>query len=82
MPATELQLGMPGDEAKPTSTTERRAYDELAKAFGPGFNGPLTIVVDAKGAADPKAAVADDRRQDRRARTGSCPSPRRVQRGR
>ncbi|MFI0448191.1 MMPL family transporter [Actinomadura sp. 6N118] len=57
IPATGLQLGMPGDEAKPTSSTERRAYDDLAKAFGPGFNGPLTIVVDAKGAADPKAAV-------------------------
>ncbi|MEU5027742.1 MMPL family transporter [Streptomyces milbemycinicus] len=48
IPVTGLQLGMPGDEAKPTSTTERRAYDALAEGFGPGFNGPLTIVVDAK----------------------------------
>ncbi|MFD3377507.1 MULTISPECIES: MMPL family transporter [unclassified Streptomyces] len=59
VPAADLQLGMPGDEAKPTSTTERRAYDALADGFGPGFNGPLTIVVDAKGAADPKAAVSE-----------------------
>ena len=58
VPMTSLQLGMPGDEAKPASTTERRAYDDLAKGFGPGFNGPLTIVVDAKGADDAKAAVA------------------------
>ncbi|MGW5862898.1 MMPL family transporter [Streptomyces sp. NPDC055239] len=58
LPVLDLQLGMPGDEAKPTSTTERRAYDALADGFGPGFNGPLTIVVDAKGAADPKAAVS------------------------
>ncbi|MGW0336482.1 MMPL family transporter [Streptomyces sp. NPDC003011] len=57
-PVMNLQLGMPGDEAKPTSTTERRAYDDLAKGFGPGVNGPLTVVVDAKGATDPKAAVA------------------------
>ena len=57
-PVLDLQLGMPGDEAKPTSTTERRAYDALADGFGPGFNGPLTIVVDAKGAADAKSAVA------------------------
>ncbi|MER7923004.1 MMPL family transporter [Streptomyces sp. NPDC096057] len=57
LPVTDLQLGMPGDEAKSTSTTERRAYDDLAKGFGPGFNGPLTIVVDAKG-ADAKAAAA------------------------
>ncbi|MEU1569988.1 MMPL family transporter [Streptomyces collinus] len=58
LPAADLQLGMPGDEAKPVSTTERRAYDALAEGFGPGFNGPLTIVVDAKGAADPKAAAS------------------------
>ncbi|WP_114254275.1 MMPL family transporter [Streptomyces sp. Go-475] len=58
VPVTGLQLGMPGDEAKPTSTTERRAYDALAEGFGPGFNGPLTVVVDGKGAADPKAAAA------------------------
>ncbi|TPQ22361.1 MMPL family transporter [Streptomyces sporangiiformans] len=57
LPMTNLQLGMPGNEAKPTSTTERRAYDALADGFGPGFNGPLAIVVDAKHAKDPKAAV-------------------------
>lgn len=58
VPAADLQLGMPGDEAKPTSTTERRAYDALAEGFGPGFNGPLTIVVDTEGTDDPKAAVS------------------------
>nr|WP_116947367.1 MMPL family transporter [Jiangella endophytica] len=58
IPATGLRLGMPGDEAKPTSATERRAYDQLADAFGPGFNGPLMIVVDARDAADPQGAVA------------------------
>ncbi|MET7478380.1 MMPL family transporter [Streptomyces sp. NPDC005648] len=57
VPVMDLQLGMPGDEVKSTSTTERRAYDALAKGFGPGFNGPLTIVVDAKGASDAKGAV-------------------------
>ncbi|MER5665197.1 MMPL family transporter, partial [Streptomyces mirabilis] len=57
IPVMDLQLGTTGDEAKPTSTTERRAYDDLAKGFGPGFNGPLTIVVDARGTANPKAAV-------------------------
>ncbi|WP_238007477.1 MMPL family transporter [Dactylosporangium sp. AC04546] len=57
VPALGLQLGMPGDEARPASTTQRRAYDALAKAFGPGFNGPLMVVVDARGAADPQAAV-------------------------
>ncbi|MFH8529184.1 MMPL family transporter [Streptomyces tendae] len=57
LPMTDLQLGMPGDEAKSTQTTQRRAYEALAEGFGPGFNGPLTVVVDAKDADDPKAAA-------------------------
>ncbi|MFE6051335.1 MMPL family transporter [Kitasatospora sp. NPDC056446] len=56
-PALDLRLGLPGDEAKPTSTTQRRAYDLLSEGFGPGFNGPLTVLVDVKGVADPKAAA-------------------------
>ncbi|MFJ2130591.1 MMPL family transporter [Streptomyces sp. NPDC087845] len=63
VPALDLQLGMPGDESKPTSTTQRRAYDALADGFGPGFNGPLTVVVDAKGSDDPKAAAAQAAKQ-------------------
>ncbi|MEV6069223.1 MMPL family transporter [Nocardia sp. NPDC052001] len=57
LPMTSLELGMPGDEAQPTSTTQRRAYDALAAGFGPGFNGPLMIAIDVKGVADPKGAV-------------------------
>ncbi|MFD8597860.1 MMPL family transporter [Kitasatospora sp. NPDC059646] len=56
-PALDLRLGLPGDEAKPTSSTERRAYDLLSDGFGPGFNGPLTVLVDAKGTPNPKAAA-------------------------
>ena len=47
MPAAHMKLGLPDDGSKPTSTTERRAYDLLTEGFGPGFNGPLTVVVDA-----------------------------------
>ncbi|WP_067702656.1 MMPL family transporter [Nocardia jejuensis] len=57
LPVTSLELGMPGEESQPTSTTQRRAYDALAEGFGPGFNGPLTVALDVKGLADPKAAV-------------------------
>ncbi|MFF1903761.1 MMPL family transporter [Kitasatospora sp. NPDC058218] len=57
LPALDLRLGLPGEESQPTSTTQRRAYDHLSEGFGPGFNGPLTVLVDAKGAADPKAAA-------------------------
>jgi putative drug exporter of the RND superfamily len=47
VPATHMRLGLPDGGSKSTSTTERRAYDQLTESFGPGFNGPLTVVVDA-----------------------------------
>ncbi|MFF4118803.1 MMPL family transporter [Streptomyces sp. NPDC001714] len=57
LPATQLELGLPDDGSQPTSTTQRRAYDLLSEGFGPGFNGPLMIVVDAKDSDAPKAAA-------------------------
>ncbi|MGW0585783.1 MMPL family transporter, partial [Streptomyces sp. NPDC002920] len=57
LPAAHLEMGMPGAESKPLSSTERRAYDALADGFGAGFNGPLTVVADVRGADDPKTAV-------------------------
>jgi RND superfamily putative drug exporter len=57
VPATQLELGLPDDGSQATSTTQRRAYDLLSEGFGPGFNGPLMIVVDAQDSDDPKAAA-------------------------
>ncbi|MGW4193580.1 MMPL family transporter [Streptomyces sp. NPDC005004] len=56
VPAASLELGLPDDGSQPVSTTQRRAYDLLSEGFGPGFNGPLMVVVDAKRSDDPKAA--------------------------
>ncbi|MFG2542788.1 MMPL family transporter [Streptomyces sp. NPDC048232] len=56
IPASDLELGLPDDGSQPTSTTQRRAYDLLSDGFGPGFNGPLVVVVDAKGSDAPKDA--------------------------
>ncbi|MFD3946957.1 MMPL family transporter [Streptomyces sp. NPDC058579] len=53
LPAASLEMGLPDDGSKPVSATERRAYDMLSDGFGPGFNGPLMVVVDGdKAAAD------------------------------
>ncbi|WP_432195634.1 MMPL family transporter [Streptomyces sp. bgisy027] len=63
IPASSLELGLGDDGSQPTSTTQRRAYDLLSDGFGPGFNGPLMVVVDAKGQDDPDAVfqqVGDD----------------------
>ncbi|PZH12158.1 hypothetical protein C1I97_12635 [Streptomyces sp. NTH33] len=56
VPAASLELGLPDDGSQPVSTTQRRAYDLLSEGFGPGFNGPLMVVVDAKGSADAQAS--------------------------
>ncbi|QEU86207.1 MMPL family transporter [Streptomyces viridosporus] len=54
VPAASLELGLPDDGSQPTSTTQRRAYDLMSEGFGPGFNGPLVVVVDAEGSDDPQ----------------------------
>jgi RND superfamily putative drug exporter len=44
-----VRLGASDQGTQPTEQTARRAYDLLAEGFGPGFNGPIPIVVDANG---------------------------------
>jgi putative drug exporter of the RND superfamily len=62
-PAASMRLGLPDDGVQPESSTQRRAYDLLAEGFGPGFNAPLTIVVDLStatgGATDALRAVRE-----------------------
>ncbi|SED42346.1 putative drug exporter of the RND superfamily [Streptomyces sp. 2131.1] len=57
VPAASLEMGLPDDGSQPTSTTQRRAYDLLSEGFGPGFNGPLLVVVDTENSSDGKAAA-------------------------
>ncbi len=44
-----VRLGAADQGTQPTEQTSRRAYDLLAEGFGPGFNGPVPIVVDVNG---------------------------------
>ncbi len=44
-----VRLGAADQGTQPKEQTSRRAYDLLAEGFGPGFNGPIPIVVDMKG---------------------------------
>lgn len=57
LPVLSLELGLPGDESKSVQTTQRRAYDLLSEGFGPGFNGPLTVVVDMSASEDTRATT-------------------------
>jgi len=57
LPAADLRLGLPDDGGFPPGATQRKAYDLTAEGFGPGFNGPLLVVVDGTASPDPAAAV-------------------------
>jgi RND superfamily putative drug exporter len=45
IPLLSLNLGQQDTAALSSSTTARKAYDLLAKNFGPGINGPLLVAV-------------------------------------
>jgi RND superfamily putative drug exporter len=45
-PVTQMRLGQPDDGNQPTSKTQRVAYDQLSKAFGPGYNGRFLFAID------------------------------------
>ena len=70
LPALHMELGLPDGGSKPTSSTERRAYDLLTEGFGPGFNGTLTVVVDA-----PNLSAQDRRTSPTSSSTASRRSP-------
>ncbi|WP_338895938.1 MMPL family transporter [Streptomyces sp. TG1A-60] len=52
LPTLGLRLGTSDQGNDPGATTTRQAYDLLAHGFGPGVNGPLTLVTEVDGAAD------------------------------
>ena len=51
-----VRLGASDQGTQPTNQTARRAYDLLAEGFGPGFNGPIPIVVDMNGDEQARSA--------------------------
>jgi len=53
IPVFSITLGNTDAGNNPKSDTTRLAYDQLAKGFGPGFNGPLLVAIEVpdKGAA-------------------------------
>jgi putative drug exporter of the RND superfamily len=63
IPVLSIQLGHIGDGADPTSFTDRRAYDLMADAFGPGSNGPLTVVIDQSSVPSDKRSALSSQAQ-------------------
>ncbi len=58
-PVFSLRLGFAdAGNRQPTDTT-RKAYDLLSEGFGPGFNGPLFLVMETPGGPADAATLAD-----------------------
>ncbi|WP_329282887.1 MMPL family transporter [Streptomyces sp. NBC_01451] len=70
LPVLSIRLGATDQGNHQESTTTRQAYDLLAEGFGPGFNGPLQVVV-AKG--DANALVATIRTTEGVAQAAAAP---------
>lgn len=49
IPVTQIRLGSSDSGNDPVSSTTRKAYDTLAKGFGSGYNGPITLLADVSG---------------------------------
>jgi RND superfamily putative drug exporter len=49
IPFFSMRLGSSDAGSDPSGTTTRKAYDLLAKGFGPGYNGPLQLVAQVNG---------------------------------
>ena len=65
-PVRDLHMGLPTEEFAAKDSSERKAYELLAKGFGAGFNGPLLVVAENLPAvtdAD-KQAVRDQLQQE------------------
>ncbi|MEV3860311.1 MMPL family transporter [Streptomyces sp. NPDC050095] len=71
IPVLSLRLGATDQGNHKKSTTTRQAYDLLAEGFGPGFNGPLQVVV--PGGADASALVARIRTTEGVAQVAAAP---------
>lgn len=49
VPTLSIDLGASDAGNTPPTKTQRRAYDLLSEAFGPGFNGPVLVLVRSPG---------------------------------
>jgi len=58
LPIFGLRLGFSDEGNFPEDTTTRQAYDLLADGFGPGFNGPLSLVSEVPPGTDPATLQA------------------------
>ncbi|OJF79273.1 MMPL family transporter [Nocardia seriolae] len=59
IPTASMRMALPDNGSAAVGSGQRQAYDTIAERFGPGFNGPLVVVVDSGGDAKAPALVAE-----------------------
>ncbi|RJO78030.1 MMPL family transporter [Nocardia panacis] len=57
-PAAGMNLGLPGEDSMPKSTTVRKAYELRTAGFGEGSNGKLMVAVDLSKVAPERRTAA------------------------
>jgi RND superfamily putative drug exporter len=57
VPVTQIRLGSSDSGNDAAGTTTRQAYDTLAKGFGAGYNGPITLLADVSNQKTPESAA-------------------------
>ena len=61
IPFFSMRLGSADAGSDPANSTTRKAYDLLAKGFGPGYNGPLQLIAQVGSPAQRAAFVRVER---------------------
>jgi RND superfamily putative drug exporter len=56
-PALSLHLALADNNSAPPDSNQRQTYDLVSAEFGPGFNGPLTLLIEAHPGTTPTAAA-------------------------
>jgi RND superfamily putative drug exporter len=56
-PALSLHTALANNSSAPAGSTQRQTYDLISTEFGPGFNGPLTLLIHAHPGTNPTTAA-------------------------
>ena len=75
IPTFSMNLGVADSGTDPKEMTSRQAYDLLAAGFGPGFNGPLQVVIESSAGQAKIDGVVERLQADRNVAGVIPPAP-------
>jgi RND superfamily putative drug exporter len=57
LPLASMKLALPDNSTAPEGTPQRQTYDDITKAFGEGWNAPLSVTAGVITSTDPTKTV-------------------------